>query len=76
MSQRQNFLNNHLAQVLVNLNQQGTNEKGDEVLSSVGAQDMATSGYQVSDVGDVEVYWENAQLDVDAVFRPDFDTPF
>ena len=44
----------------------------DEVLSSVGAQAMDTSGYQVSDVDDVEFYWESDQLDVDAdaVFRP------
>ena len=36
-SQRQDFLNNHLARVLVTLNQQGTHEMRDEVLSSVGA---------------------------------------
>ena len=38
----------------------------DEVLSSVGAEDMDTSGYQVSDVDDVEFYWQNDQLDVEA----------
>ena len=52
----------------------------DEVLSSVGAQEgLDTSGYQVSpsdDLDDVEFYWENDQLDVDAVFRPGIDTPF
>ena len=49
----------------------------DEVLSSVGAQDIDTSGYEVSaDLDDVEFYWENDQLDVDAVFRPSIDTPF
>ena len=49
----------------------------DEVLSSVGAQDMNTSGYQVSaDLDDVAFYWENDQLDVHAVFRRDIDTPF
>ena len=47
-----------------------------ELLSSVGAQDMDTSGYQVSDLDDVEFYWEKDQLDVDAVFRPGIDTPF
>ena len=30
----------------------------DEVLSSVGAQDMDTSGYHVSDLDDVDFYWE------------------
>ena len=43
---------------------------------SVGAQDMNTSGYQVSDLDDVEFYWENNELEVDAVFRPGIDTPF
>ena len=37
---------------------------------------MDKSGYQVPDLDDVEFYWENAQLDVDAVFRQGIDTPF
>ena len=50
---------------------------GDAVLSSVGAQDMDTSGYQVSaDLDDVEFSWENDQLDVVAVFKSGIDTPF
>ena len=50
----------------------------DETLSSVGAQkSLDTSGYQVSaDLDDVEICWENDQLDVYAVFRPGIDTPF
>ena len=49
----------------------------DEVLSSVGAQEgLVTSGYQVSADLDVDFYWGNDQLDVDAVFRPGFDTLF
>ena len=48
-----------------------------EVLSSVGAQNKDTNGYQVSaDVDNVEFYWENDQLGVDAVFRPSIDTFF
>ena len=49
----------------------------DEVLSSVSAREgLDTSGYQVSaDLDDVEFYWENDQLDVDAVFIPGIDTP-
>ena len=43
-------------------------EMTNDVLSSVGAQDMNTSGHQVSDLDDFEVYWENDHLDVDAVF--------
>ena len=77
LSQRQQFLKNHLARVPVTPNQQGTHETRDEVLSHVGAQDMDTSEYQVSaDLDDVEFYWENDQLDMDAVFRPGIDTPF
>ena len=79
LSQRQQFSNNHLTRVPVTPNQQGTHEMRDEVLSSVGAQEGSdTSGYQVSaaDLDDVEFYWENVELDVDAVFRPGIDTPF
>ena len=78
LSQRQQFLNNPLARVPVTSNQQGTLEMRDEVLASVGAQEgLDTSGYQVSaDLVDVEFYWENDQLDLDAVFRPGIDTPF
>ena len=48
----------------------------EEVLSSVGAQDLDTSSYQVSDLEDIEFNWEDSQLDLDAVFRPGIDTPF
>ena len=46
----------------------------EEVLSSVGAQQMDTSGYQVTaDLDDVEFYWENVPLVVEAVLRPGVD---
>ena len=48
----------------------------EEVLSSVGAQDLDTSSYQVSDLEDKEFNCENSQLDMDAMFRPSIDTPF
>ena len=48
----------------------------DEVLSSVGAQDLDTSSYQVSNLKDIEFNCENSQLDMDAVFTPGIDTPF
>ena len=73
---RQDFLNNHLARVPITPNQEGTMEMKDEVLSSVGAQDMDTSSYQISDLKDIEFNWEDSQLDMDAVFRPGIDTPF
>ena len=37
-------------------------EMRDEVLSSVGAQDLDTSSYQVSDLEDIEFNWENSQF--------------
>ena len=76
LSQGQDFLDNHLPWVLVTENQDGTLEMRDEVLSSVGAQDLDTSSYQVSDLEDIEFNWKNSQLDMDAVFRPGIDTPF
>ena len=76
LSQRQDFLNNHLARVPITPNQEGTIEMREEVLSSVGAQDLDTSSYQVSDVEDIEFNWENSQLDMDAVFRRGIDTAF
>ena len=51
-------------------------EMRDEVLSSVGAQDLDTSSYQVLDLDDIEFNWENSQLDMDSVFRPGIDTSF
>ena len=75
LSQRQNFLDNHLPRVPITQNQEGTMKMRDEVLSCVGAQDLDTSSYQVSDLEDIEFNWENSQLDMDAVFRPRIDTP-
>ena len=51
-------------------------EMRNDVISSVGEQDLDTSGYQVSDLVDVEFYWETDQLDVDAIFRPGIERPF
>ena len=48
----------------------------DEVLSSVGAQNLDTSSYQVSDLEDIELNWENSHLERNSVLRPDIDTPF
>ena len=51
-------------------------EMRDEVLSSVGAQDLDTRSYQVSDLEDIEVNWEKSQLDMNAMFRPGINTLF
>ena len=48
----------------------------DEVLYSVGAQNLDTSRYQVSDLEDIEFNWEGSQLDMEAAFRPGIDTSF
>ena len=76
LSQRQDFLNIHLARVPITHNQEGTMEMGDEVLSSLGAQNSDISSYQVSDLENIEFNWVNSQLEMDAVFRPGIDTPF
>ena len=52
LCQRQDFLDNHLPRVSITENHEGTIEMRDEVLSSVGAQDLDTSNYQVSDLED------------------------
>ena len=44
---RDDFLKNHLARAPITSNQDGTMEMRDEVLSSVGAEEMDTIGYQV-----------------------------
>ena len=74
--QRQDFLNNHPALVLITPNQEGTFQMREEVLSNVGVQDLDTSSSQVSNHEDIEFNWEDSQLDIDAVFRPGTDTPF
>ena len=50
LSQLQDFLNNQLARVPITPNKEGTMEMRDEVLYFVGAQDVDTGGYQVSDL--------------------------
>ena len=76
LSQRQGFLDNHLPRVPITQKQEGTMDMRHDILSSVGAQDLDTSIYQVSDLEDIEFNWENSQLDMDTVFRPGIDTPF
>ena len=75
LSQRQDFLDNHLSRMPITPNHEGTMEMRDEVLSSVRAQDLDASSYQVSDLEDIELNWENSQLEMDAVLRPGIDTP-
>ena len=48
----------------------------EEELSSVGAQDTDTRGYQLSDLEDIEFSWEDPAVDMDSVYRPGIDTLF
>ena len=76
LSQRQEFLDNHLPRVPITRNQQGTFEMRKQVLSSVGAQDTDTSGYELSDLEDIEFSWEDPAVDMDSVYRLGIDTLF
>ena len=46
------------------------------VLLSAGAQDANTSGYEQSDLEDIEFFREKSLVDLDAVSRPRIGTPF
>ena len=76
LSHRQEFLDNHLPRVPITPNQQGTFETREEVLPSVGAQYTDTSGYELSDLEDIEFSWEDPAVDMDSVYRPGTDTLF
>ena len=47
-----------------------------EVLSCVGAQDTDIRGYELSDLEDIEVSWEDPAVDMDSVYRPTIESPF
>ena len=74
LSERQEFLINHLERVPGNPIQQGTLEMRDEVFSNLAAENVDTSGYRGSDQDDVEFDWEKDQLV--SVFGPVIATPF
>ena len=75
-SQTKDFLDSHLPGVPIPQNQDGTMEMRDEVISSVGPQDLDTSSYQVSNLEDIEFIWENPAVYIGSVCRPGIDTPF
>ena len=76
MSKRQVFLNNHLARVAVAPNEEVTTEMRDQVLSCGCAQALDARAYQVSDLDDVEIYWENDRRDVTLSIDRALITPF
>ena len=69
-------MENHFPRVPKTPNQQGTFGKREEVLSSVGAEDDDTSGYELSDLEDIEFSWEDPAVVMESVYRPAVDTPF
>ena len=76
LSQRHEFLDNHLHRVPITPNQQGAVEMREEVLSSVGGQDSDAWGYELSDPEDIDFSWEDPAVDMDSVYRLGIDTPF
>ena len=68
LSQRQELLNNHWPRVPITPSQQETFEMREEVLSSVGAQDTDTRGYELADLEDIEFSWEDPAGYMDSVF--------
>ena len=67
LSQRQENLNNHLPRVPITPNQHETFEMREEVLSSVGAKNINTKGYELSDLEDIEFSWEDPAVDMDSI---------
>ena len=76
LSQIRKFSENHFPGVPITPNQQETIETREEVLSSDGAHDTDTRGYEVSDLEDLEFSWEDPAVDVGNVYRRGNDTPF
>ena len=64
LSQRQDSLDDYLPRLPIIHNYEETIEMRHEVLSSVGAQGLDSSSYQVSDLEDIEFNRENSQLDI------------
>ena len=48
----------------------------EKVPSSVGAQDTDTRGYELSDLEDIEISWEDPAVNMDSFYQPGADTPF
>ena len=65
-----------MAQIPTNPNQQATFEKKMGVVSTAREQGVDNSSYKLSHLKDIEIFWENPQLEVDPVFRPGIDILF
>ena len=73
---KQVFLDSYLAQTPISPKQQGTFEMKEEVLANAGAQNMDNSRSELSDLKDIEFFWETHQMGLDAPVRPGIDTHF
>ena len=74
MSQRQEVLKRQLSRVAVTPHQQGTLKNEGRSTYKCRCK-RNTNGCQVSDLDEAEFYWENDQLVVDAVCRPEIANP-
>ena len=76
LSQRQDLLHYLLPRVTITPNQQRTFKLREEIFSSVGAKDTDSRGYEVSDLEDIEVSWEDPVAEMDSVYQSGIDTFF
>ena len=67
LSQKQEFLDNHLPRVPITPKQEETFEMREEILYSVGTQDTDTRGNEISDLEDLEFSLEDPAADMDSV---------
>ena len=75
LSLRQELFDNHLAQIGITPEQQGTFDLMEEVLASAGVQHLDTSAYELSGLEDIQSCWENAQVEFDVIFKPGIVSP-
>ena len=56
MSQKQEILHSHWAQIPITPNQLGTFEMRESNLANAGDRDEDNSDYELSDLGDIEIF--------------------
>ena len=69
--QRQDIFNDNLVEVQIISNQREPIAMRDEVLLvNVGGQEIDSSGYHVSDLGNIEFHWGDPDINKNTVLRP------
>ena len=76
LSHKQDFWDQRLAQIPITSNQNRTHKIRVEDRFNAGAQDINASGYELSDLDDIEFFSEKPQLALDAVFIDQRFVPF